>query len=87
VPNPTRGDEITLAGERIVTFARPGKPPGDPIAMTGRAKPVAGKDPGFYGAPTAGTASGRTLRVGNRIMVARMQRILKPVAVPLGFQG
>jgi hypothetical protein len=31
VPNPDRGDVIEAAGERIVAFARPGKPPGFPV--------------------------------------------------------
>jgi len=32
VPNPDRGDVIeAAAGERIVAFARPGKPPGFPV--------------------------------------------------------
>jgi hypothetical protein len=34
VPNPDRGDVIeAAAGERIVAFARPGKPPGFPVLM------------------------------------------------------
>jgi hypothetical protein len=32
VPNPDRGDVIeAAAGERIMAFARPGKPPGFPV--------------------------------------------------------
>jgi hypothetical protein len=32
VPNPDRGELILMAaGERIVAFARPGKPPGIPF--------------------------------------------------------
>jgi hypothetical protein len=49
VPNPDRGDVIeAAAGERIVAFARPGKPPGFPV-FNGRFDAFrAGKHPGAF---------------------------------------
>jgi len=47
VPNPDRGDVIeAAAGERIVAFARPGKPPGFPVFKRRFDAFPAGKHPG-----------------------------------------
>jgi hypothetical protein len=46
VPNPDRGEVIeAAAGERIVAFARPGKPPGFPVFKGRLGAFPAGKHP------------------------------------------
>jgi hypothetical protein len=48
VPNPDRGDVIeAAAGERIVAFARPGKPPVSAVSTADRTRSLPGQHPGI----------------------------------------
>jgi hypothetical protein len=48
VPNPDRGDVIeAAAGERIMAFARPGKPPGIAVLRADSTRSLPGKHPGI----------------------------------------
>jgi len=95
VPRPDPGEWIPIAaGERIVAFARPGKPLAGPFLGTDWTAPVCGKHPGFSRFATvlkarwsrdgAGVFSGQVDPVSRKVRLltinVRVFRPQKPVS-------
>jgi hypothetical protein len=87
VPNPDQGELILgAAGERIVAFARPGKPPGNRFSRQNERVPAMPMSSIFMGLQRflkpAGVGVRRDLPIGSKMAAARKREARKSVQQP-----